>query len=35
MDRGDKEGKESEISAAELKQKIEKLKERKGRIKSF
>ena len=31
MDRGDKEGKESEISAAELKQKIEKLKERKGR----
>src|SRR6266511_2584921 len=31
MERGDKEGKESEISAAELKQKIEKLKERKGR----
>lgn len=31
MDRGDKEGKDTEISAAELKQKIEKLKERKGR----
>ena len=31
MDRGDEEGKDTEISAAELKQKIEKLKERKGR----
>jgi transposase len=31
MERGDKEGKDTEISAAELKQKIEKLKERKGR----
>jgi transposase len=31
IERGDEEEKESEISAAELKQKIEKLKERKGR----
>jgi len=31
MERGDEEGKDTEISAAELKQKIEKLKERKGR----
>ena len=31
MERGDKEGKDTEISVAELKQKIEKLKERKGR----
>ena len=31
MDRGDEEGKDTEISATELKQKIEKLKERKGR----
>ena len=35
MDPGDKEEKESEISAAELKQKIEKLKERKGRYKEL
>jgi transposase len=31
MERGDKEGKDTEISVAELKQKIEKLKKRKGR----
>lgn len=31
MDRRDEEGKDTEISAAELKQKIQKLKERKGR----
>ena len=31
MERGDEEGKDPEISAGELKQKIEKLKERKGR----
>ena len=35
MDRGDEEGKDTEISAAELKQKIEKLKERKGRYKEL
>jgi transposase len=35
IERGDEEGKESEISAAELKQKIEKLKERKGRYKEL